>query len=73
MATKADNLRQTGMDDKSRKYLRESGTTRRYERGFGAPDVCNGVGSHWVENINWMRVTSDLDIKTAGQIRLQGD
>jgi len=23
------------------------------------------VESHWVENINWMRVASDLEIKTA--------
>jgi len=47
MATKADNLRQTGyIVDKSGKYSRESGTTWRYETGFRAPDVCNGVGSH---------------------------
>jgi len=31
------------------------------EVGFGAPDVCNGVEFHWVENINWMRVASDFD------------
>jgi len=54
-------------------WHKKSGTTWRYERGFGAPDVCNGVGSHWVENINWMRVASDLEIKTTGQIPLQGD
>jgi len=29
------------------------------------PDVCNGVGSYYVNNINWMRVTSGLEIKTA--------
>jgi len=23
------------------------------------------VGSHWVEHINWMRVASDLEIKTS--------
>jgi len=39
MATKADNLRQTGYGDKSGKYLRKSGTTWRYERSFGVPDV----------------------------------
>jgi len=53
------------MEDKSGKYLRESDTTWGYERGFGAPDVCNGVGFHWVDNIKWMRVTSDLEITTA--------
>jgi len=56
------------MKNKNGKYLTESGTTWRYERGFGAPDVCNVVGSHWVENINWMKVASDLEIKQ--QIRL---
>jgi len=58
------------MEDKIGKYLRESGTTWGYKRVFVsrwyycAPDVCNGVGSHWVENINWVRVASDLGIKT---------
>jgi len=47
------------MEDKSGKYLRESGTTWRYERDFGAPNVFNDVGYHWVENFNWMRVASD--------------
>jgi len=53
------------MEDKSGKYLKKSGTTSRYERGFGAPDVCDGVGSHWVDNINWMRVASSLEIQIA--------
>jgi len=47
MVTKADNFDRQGIEDKNGKYLTESGTTWRYERGFGMPDVCNDVGSHW--------------------------
>jgi len=36
-------------------------------RGFGAHDVYYGVGSYWVENINWMRVASDLKLKQQGR------
>jgi len=67
MATKADNLRQTGYGRQDRGIITGMALWR-YEKGFGKPDVWNGVGSYWIENINWMRVASDLEVKTANSL-----